>query len=121
METSPEVLLSSRRIGPLTLSVRSKLPLTDGPIAQPAPVAATNSKAARAAKLRCLIVPPMRVQGKSRQPTVSPCLKKIRRCAELCSERGVRSRAFLLREGFVQRALTIAFEIQRHVSEARTF
>src|SRR5216684_517409 len=60
METSPEVLLSSRRMGPFTLSVRSKLPLTDGPMAQPAAAkAAAKSKPARAAEVRCLIVPPL--------------------------------------------------------------
>src|SRR5712691_1020786 len=115
METSPEVLVSSRRIGPVTLSVRSKLPLTDGPIAQPALANAANAKPARAAKLRCLIIPPCEFRAKDArlQPQFKACLRKIRRYAELCSERWVRSRAFLLRQRFVQRALAIAFEVQR--------
>src|SRR6266404_3439386 len=120
METSPEVLVSSRRVGPLTLSVRSKLPLTDGPIVQPAPAKAANSKPGRAAKLRCLIIPPceFRAKGARLQPQSKACLRKIRGCTELCSERGMRSRAFLLRQCFVQRALAIAFEVQRDVGEA---
>src|SRR5258707_3398508 len=64
MVTSPEVLVSSRRVGPLTLGVGSKLPLTDGPIVQPAPAKAANSKPGRAAKLRCLMIPPCEFRAK---------------------------------------------------------
>src|ERR1700730_2994806 len=35
METLPDALASSRRIGAVTVSVRSKLPLAAGPMAQP--------------------------------------------------------------------------------------
>src|SRR3984893_19559470 len=123
METSPDVLLSSRRIGPLTLSVRSKLPLADGPIAQPAFARAATTKPARAATLRCPIVPPIRVQsGKPPAYSLSlkPVQRKIRKFAELCAEGGVRSRAFLLQQRLVQRALAVAFEVQRDISEAGT-
>src|SRR6266853_6207000 len=71
METSPEVLLSSRRIGPLTLSVRSKLPLADGPIAQPALARAANNKHARPADLRSVIVPPCEFRAKAELASVA--------------------------------------------------
>src|SRR6267142_5997742 len=64
IETSPDVLFSSRRIGPLTLSVRSKVPLADGPIAQPTLATVANSKNARPADLRCVIVPPCGFRAK---------------------------------------------------------
>jgi hypothetical protein len=65
METSPEVLLSSMRIGPLTLSVRSKLPLADGPIVQPVLATAANSENAKPADLHCVIIPPCEFGAKS--------------------------------------------------------
>src|SRR6266481_5665490 len=71
METSPDVLFSSRRIGPLTLSVRSKVPLADGPIAQPALATVANSKNAKPADLRCVIVPPCGFRAKAGFVTAS--------------------------------------------------
>src|SRR6266478_651629 len=83
METSPEVLLSSRRIGPVTVSVRSKLPLADGPIAQPAVATAVKSKHARHADLRCVIVPPSEFRA---MPNCGRCRRKsgLKEDTEIC-------------------------------------
>src|SRR5882762_8072731 len=83
METSPEVLLSSRRIGPLTLSVRSKLPLADGPIAQPALARAANNKHARPADLRSVIVPPCEFRAKAELALV-PSKRRLKEDTKIC-------------------------------------
>src|SRR5579859_5705726 len=59
MEMSPEVLLSSRRMGPLTLKVRSRLPVAAGPMAHPAPARAATSNASEAviARFRRILPP----------------------------------------------------------------
>src|ERR1700688_1016549 len=112
MEMSPEVLLSSRRMGPLTLRVRSRLPVAAGPMAHPAPARAATSNARGAVIARLgRILSSALVRG--------PCAlvyKKIRRWRGLCSPRRACSRALWL-EGFVQRALAIAFEGEGDVSE----
>src|SRR5713101_3402096 len=51
------------------------------------------------------------------QANPAPVYQKIRRWMELCSQRRARSRALWL-EGFVQGALTIAFEVEGDVGEA---
>src|SRR6266436_3649233 len=83
METSPEVLLSSRRIGPLTLSVRSKLPLADGPIAQPALATVANNKHASPADLRSVIVPPCEYRTKPNLPRL-PSKRRLKEDTEIC-------------------------------------
>src|SRR5467141_3303372 len=64
IETSPEVLCSSRRMGPLTLRVRSRLPLAEGPMAQPAAATVAKSKVTGTATagLRRFISPPRAVK-----------------------------------------------------------
>src|SRR5580692_4460635 len=44
METLPDALASSRRIGAVTVRVRSKLPLAAGPMAQPALARASDAR-----------------------------------------------------------------------------
>src|SRR6266478_2499917 len=83
METSPEVLLNSSRIGPLTLSVRSKLPLADGPIAQPALARAANNKHARPADLRSVIAPPCEFRPKPNLPRL-PSKRRLREDTKIC-------------------------------------
>src|ERR1700681_4865096 len=64
METSPEVLLSSRRIRPLTLRVRSRLPVAEGPMAHPALARAANSNVTGAVTARFeRILPPSAIRS----------------------------------------------------------
>jgi len=60
IETSPEVLLTSRRIDPFTESVRSKLPVTEGPTAQPTAAIARTTDPVAAMHLRYVIDLPLR-------------------------------------------------------------
>src|SRR2546423_8413475 len=104
-ETSPEVLLISRRMGAFTVSVRSKLPVAAGPMAQPAASAINASDPREAQNCRYLIDPP-----------TSPCTtfyQKIRKGARSCS------RGF--GQSLVERALAIAFEVQGNILESGGF
>src|ERR1700687_539211 len=111
MEMSPEVLLSSRGMGPLTLRVRSRLPVAAGPMAQRAPARAATSNVRGAVIARLGRILPPRVFVDS-----ALVYKKIRRWRGLCSQRRACSRALWL-EGFVQGALAIAFEVEGDVGE----
>src|ERR1700676_81560 len=114
METSPEVLLSSRRIRPLTLRVRSRLPVAEGPMAHPALARAANSNVTGAvtAIFECILPP------RASWANAALVYKKIRRLRGLCSQRRGCSRALWL-ECFVQGALAIALEVEGHVGETR--
>src|SRR5260370_19148660 len=117
METSPDVLLSSRRRGPLTLSVRSKLPVAAGPMAQPAlaRAAKSNVRGTVTARLRRFIITPREFRRSLR---MSP--KRYGDGRNYVPKGGAYSRALWL-EGFVQGALAVAFEVEGDVGEACVF
>src|ERR1700722_496705 len=115
-ETSPATLLNSSRMGPETSRERSKLPETDGPMEQPAKAKAKIRSAMCTACLRCRVIAP---------PAPTVALSKPSLIDTQIWEKMFRiPRAFgtsLPRKAFIQRALPVAFEIQRNVGEARGF
>ena len=62
MSTSPAALESSRRTGPVTVKVRTKLPPTDGPVLQPAETRTAASSTSGKLRFRWRAIPPPETQ-----------------------------------------------------------
>src|SRR5277367_1507119 len=123
MVMSPETLLSSRRMGPETSRERSKLPETEGPIWQPARATASVSNAMGAARslVGRIIRPPAPYRRFLALICPSPSLINTQRPGKMFRIPSGPRLALVPRKSLIQRALPIAFEIERDVGEACCF